>query len=197
MDLNQNQILPPFYIHCTVRLCMDRRQLLSSGAMTLALLTGNLARARPADMAGNNHQSIDTQSMPSRDRNASVTGLVTVDRDESFETVVTQITTTIETNEKLTLITTVDHAKNAASVGLDLCPTTLIMFGNPALGTPLMQRERTIGIDLPQKMLVWEDEGVHVAYNDPQYLAERHGIDNANDILTKISHALEQIATGK
>lgn len=68
---------------------MDRRQLLSSGAMILALLTGNLACARPADMAESNHQSVDTQSMTRGDRDGPVNGLVTVDRDESFETVVT------------------------------------------------------------------------------------------------------------
>ena len=175
---------------------MNRRQLLASSVTTLALLTGNTAGARPISDAGSSPLPNDEPSFASMDRAVPENGLVTVDREESFETVVKQITTAIETNENLTLITTLDHAKNAASVGLELCPTTIIMFGNPALGTPLMQRERTVGIDLPQKMLVWEDDGVHVTYNDPQYLATRHGIEDADVILTKIAGALEKIATG-
>lgn len=90
-----------------------------------------------------NHQSDadDERSATRPGLDAAMDGLVTVDREESFETVVEQITTTIETNENLTLVTTLDHAKNAASVDLDLCPTTVIMFGNPTLGTPLLQHE--------------------------------------------------------
>lgn len=175
---------------------MNRRQLLTSSVTTLALLTGNVARARPINDAEGSRLPEAEQSLASLDRTSPKNGLITVDREESFETVVEQITTTIESNENLTLVTILDHAKNAASVGLELCPTTVIMFGNPALGTPLMQRERTVGIDLPQKMLVWEDDGVHVAYNEPQYLATRHGIDDRDDILTKIAGALEKIATG-
>lgn len=178
---------------------MNRRQLLTSSITTLTLLTGgqNIAHARPIGDARNSLSPKDEQSIASMDRTAPANGLVTVDRDESFEAVVEQITTTIETNEDLTLVTTLDHAKNAATVGMELCPTTIIMFGNPALGTPLMQRERTVGIDLPQKMLVWEDDRVHVTYNDPQYLATRHGIDDENEILTKIAAALKKIATGR
>jgi uncharacterized protein (DUF302 family) len=173
---------------------MNRRQLLSSGVITLSLLTGNGARAR--SIAGVERGVSEEQSIANEGSDVPENGLVTIDREESFETVVEQITTTIENNKKLTLVTVFDHAKNAESVGLDLCPTTLILFGNPLLGTPLMQREQTIGIDLPQKILVWEDDGVHVTYNDPQYLAARHGIDDADDILTKIATALERIATG-
>lgn len=170
---------------------MDRRQLLTSSAATLALLTGNVAGARPiSNVQGNSRD----EPSPTSDGHAN-NGLITVDRDESFETVVEKITTTIETNEKLTLITTLDHSANAASVGKELCSTTVIMFGNPALGTPLMQRERTVGIDLPQKMLVWEDDGVHVTYNDPQHLATRHGIEDADETLTTIAQALENIAS--
>lgn len=171
---------------------MDRRQLLTSSAAALALLTGNTASARPiGDIQSNSGDKLSPMSEDHADN-----GLITVTRDNSFETVVEGITTAIETNENLTLITTLDHASNAASVGEDLCSTTVIMFGNPALGTPLMQRERTVGIDLPQKMLVWEDDGVHVTYNDPQYLATRHGLEDADETLTTIAQALETIATG-
>jgi uncharacterized protein (DUF302 family) len=80
---------------------------------------------------------------------------------------------------------------------MELPPTTLLIFGNPRLGTPLMQASRSVAIDLPQKMLVWEDEGeVMVSYNDPQYLAARHGIEGKEEILETISNALENLATG-
>ncbi|ERS86575.1 MULTISPECIES: DUF302 domain-containing protein [Marinobacter] len=72
----------------------------------------------------------------------------------------------------------IDHAQGAESVGESLRPTELLIFGNPKGGTPLMQCAQTAGIDLPLKALVWEDEDgkVWLGYNDPQYLAERHGV---------------------
>src|SRR5258708_1482520 len=71
-----------------------------------------------------------------------------------------------------------DHAAGAREAGLSLRPTTVLLFGNPQAGTPLMQSNQTIGIDLPLKAPVWEDEAgrAWLTYNDPQYLAERHGI---------------------
>ena len=124
-------------------------------------------------------------------------GLVTVASDESFEATVDRITSDIE-ESPLRLVTTIDHASNAGSADLDLPPTTLLVFGNPTVGTPLMQASRTIAIDLPQKMLVWEaDEGTRVAYNDPTYLAERHGIDDQSDRLEQIRSVLDGLATGE
>jgi len=124
-------------------------------------------------------------------------GLVTVESDDAFDATVSRISSAIEGNDALMLIATVDHAANAESVGMDLPPTTLLIFGNPKLGTPLMGASRSVAIDLPQKMLVWEEEGeVMVSYNDPQYLAARHGIEDKAEILEKIAGALEKLATG-
>lgn len=69
------------------------------------------------------------------------------------------------------------------------------MFGNPNLGTPLMQNTQTIGLDLPQKILVFqtEDGAVKVSYNDPLYLKERHGITENAAILEKIIGALNKL----
>ncbi|MFN0318280.1 MAG: DUF302 domain-containing protein [Burkholderiales bacterium] len=74
----------------------------------------------------------------------------------------------------------VDHAAGAAKVGMTLRPTEVIIFGHPKGGTPFMQCAQTLGIDLPLKALVWEDEQgqVWLGYNDPLYLARRHGADN-------------------
>ena len=73
-----------------------------------------------------------------------------------------------------------------------------MVFGNPNLGTPLMQSRQSVGIDLPQKVLIWEDADgtVRLAYNDPFFLAERHGIEGRADVLTTISNALAMLAQG-
>jgi len=124
------------------------------------------------------------------------TGLVTVTADDTVEATVQRITTDIE-ETPLNLVTTIDHAANAANADMDLPPTTLLVFGNPAVGTPLMRSSRTVAIDLPQKMLVWEDDdGTKIAYNDPTYLAERHGIDDQTDRLEQIRSVLNRLATG-
>ena len=78
----------------------------------------------------------------------------------------------------LTVFARVDHAADAAEVGLPLRPTELLVFGNAKGGTPLMQSVQTIGIDLPLKALVWQDGSgtTWLSYNDPRYLAKRHGL---------------------
>ena len=77
----------------------------------------------------------------------------------------------------LTIFARIDHAAGAAKVGKKLRPTELLIFGNPQGGTPLMECNQTIGIDLPLKALVWEDASgqVWLGYNDPEFLAQRHG----------------------
>jgi uncharacterized protein (DUF302 family) len=78
----------------------------------------------------------------------------------------------------LTVFCRVDHAAGAVAAGLQLRPTEVVIFGNAKGGTPLMQATQTIGIDLPLKVLVWQDAGgqTWLSYNDPVWLTERHGI---------------------
>jgi len=78
----------------------------------------------------------------------------------------------------MTVFARVDHAAGAAEVGLSLRPTELLIFGNAKGGTPLMQSMQTIGIDLPLKALVWQDGSgsTWLSYNDPSWLANRHGL---------------------
>jgi len=73
----------------------------------------------------------------------------------------------------------IDHAAAAGAVGLALPPTEVLIFGNPKAGTPLMQIAQTIGVDLPLRALVWRDaDGMtHLGYNDPYWLARRHGVE--------------------
>ena len=75
----------------------------------------------------------------------------------------------------------IDFGGDAARAGLTMRPEQMLIFGNPKAGTPLMQSVPAAGIDLPLKALVWEDaEGrTQIAYNDPQYIVRRHGLDPA------------------
>jgi uncharacterized protein (DUF302 family) len=124
-------------------------------------------------------------------------GLVTLESDADVDESVARVTDAIDENDALGLMAEVDHAANAETVDRDLPPTTVLIFGNPDLGTPLMQAGRTLAIDLPQKLLVMEREDgtVTVTYNDPAYLADRHGIDGETDRLDTVSGALASLAT--
>jgi uncharacterized protein (DUF302 family) len=81
------------------------------------------------------------------------------------------------TKRGLRIFARIDHAAGAAEAGLALRPTELLIFGAARGGTPMMQAAQTAGIDLPLKALVWEDEtgGVWLSYNEPQWMARRHG----------------------
>jgi uncharacterized protein (DUF302 family) len=122
-------------------------------------------------------------------------GLVTIESQQSVDDTVTSLEAILaEAGFAVPLI--LDHSANAARVDLELPPTKLIIFGNPNAGTPLIQAQRTIGLDLPQKMLVWEDDDgtVYITYNDPMFLARRHGIEEMDERLTNISNALANFA---
>jgi uncharacterized protein (DUF302 family) len=97
----------------------------------------------------------------------------------------------------LTVFARIDHAENAASVDKELRDTVLFIFGNPNVGTPLMQCNQSVAIDLPQKMLIWEDAAgeVFLAYNDPQYLLERHRLEGCEATLERVSQVLSGLAT--
>ena len=93
---------------------------------------------------------------------------------------------------KLTVFARVDHAAGAASVGLPLRPTEVVIFGNPKGGTALMRDQQSAGIDLPLKALVWEDADgkVWLTYNDPAWTAQRHGLGAASAAAVKAMAAL-------
>ena len=99
----------------------------------------------------------------------------------------------------LNVFARIDHAAGAARVGKTLRPTELLIFGNPQGGTPLMECAQSAGIDLPLKALVWVDAAgqTMIGYNDPAYLAKRHGAANcpAVENLTKAMNGIVQDAT--
>jgi uncharacterized protein (DUF302 family) len=88
----------------------------------------------------------------------------------------------------------IDHAAAAASVDMELAPTTVVIFGNPKLGTPLMQENQKIGIDLPLKILVWQDGGTtRVGYIEPEELAEEYDIDEDHKVIKTMEGALDKL----
>jgi uncharacterized protein (DUF302 family) len=91
----------------------------------------------------------------------------------------------------------IDHAAGAAEVGLTLRPTELIIFGNARGGTPLMQSVQTVGIDLPLKVLVWQDASgeTWLSYNEPRWIAQRHGVADAEQVVSNLAAALRAIST--
>jgi uncharacterized protein (DUF302 family) len=97
----------------------------------------------------------------------------------------------------LAIFARIDHAAGAAEVGSTLRPTTLIIFGNARGGTPLMQSAQTAGIDLPLKLLVWEDAAgkTWVSYGEPSWVAQRHGATCVDEVVAKLSAALKAISS--
>ncbi len=91
----------------------------------------------------------------------------------------------------------VDHAAAAKANGLELRPATVVIFGNPKLGTPLMQASPTAGLDLPMRVLVWQDASgaVMVGYWPPPQLAVAHGIKDRDQILKTMAGALDAITS--
>ena len=92
----------------------------------------------------------------------------------------------------MTIFARIDHAAGAAQAGLQLRPTELLIFGNAKAGTPLMQLNQTIGIDLPLKALAWEDASgrTWLAYNAPGALADRHALGEAAGSTVKTMAAM-------
>lgn len=130
--------------------------------------------------------------------NTNISGelIVTKTSLQSFDETYNALRTTIDNNPNLGIVAEVNHQENASNNGLELRPTRLIIFGNPNLGTPLMQNKITTAIDLPQKMLVWEDENgvVNVSYNDTEFLELRHSIVDNDTNLQTIKMALDTIS---
>jgi uncharacterized protein (DUF302 family) len=122
-------------------------------------------------------------------------GLVVIDSQNTMAETEKRLTAALDA-AGLKIAARVDHEANAKSVGLDLAPTVLFIFGNPKSGTALIEKQRTVGIDLPLKILVWDDKGkVKIAYNDPAFIARRHGLEASLPVLSQITAALQRFAT--
>jgi uncharacterized protein (DUF302 family) len=122
-------------------------------------------------------------------------GLVEVKSAHSVKETITRFETTAK-ERGLIIFARIDHAAGAQKIGKTLRSTELLIFGNPQGGTPLMECAQTTGIDLPLKALAWEDAAgqVWLGYNDPQYLAARHGAKDCGPVAANLRKALDGLA---
>jgi uncharacterized protein (DUF302 family) len=121
-------------------------------------------------------------------------GLITVPSVHSVKDSLDRLEAHVK-SKGMTVFARIDHAAGAKEVGLALRPTELLIFGNARAGTPLMQAHQTIGIDLPLKMLAFEDAAgkIWLAYNAPGWLAARHGDPAAGgEVAKRMTAALEE-----
>ncbi len=121
-------------------------------------------------------------------------GLVEVESPLSAAATMDRLVQLVE-ERGLNVFARIDHAAGAVSVGATLRPTELLIFGNPQGGTPLMACAQTVGIDLPLKALVWEDEQsrVWLGFNDVMFIAERHGVEDCPAV-ANLNEALRTLA---
>ena len=133
--------------------------------------------------------------MPPSDSFTIVEGLTTVPSRFGPKETMDRLATEIQARE-MKVFARIDHAAGATEVGLTLRPTELIIFGNARGGTPFMQSVQTVGIDLPLRVLVWEDAAgkTWISYNEPGWIARRHGVHNAEQVVSKMGAALSAIA---
>ena len=126
----------------------------------------------------------------------SANGLITLPSAHGVKETVDRLAAEV-TAKGMTVFARIDHAAGAKEVGLPLRPTELLIFGNAAGGTPLMQVLQTAGIDLPLKALAWEDADgkCWLSYNDPAWIAQRHGdAARVSAVTTRLAAALAALA---
>jgi uncharacterized protein (DUF302 family) len=119
-------------------------------------------------------------------------GLTTIPSAHSAKATIDRLESDVK-SEGMTVFARVDHAAGAEDVGLPLRPTELLIFGNARGGTPLMQAAQTIGIDLPLKAVAWEDADgkVWLSYNEPAWIADRHGVSGqVGEVAQRLGAAL-------
>ncbi|MBS0536533.1 MAG: DUF302 domain-containing protein [Proteobacteria bacterium] len=122
--------------------------------------------------------------------------VISVASNSGFAATLDKLVALIEANG-LRVFARIDHAANATEVGMTLRPTTLVIFGNPKGGTPLMQDRQTAGLDLPLRILVWQDEvaKVWLTWGDPQELIARHHLSDASaSVLDTIAKGVIKLA---
>jgi uncharacterized protein (DUF302 family) len=124
-------------------------------------------------------------------------GMITIKSSYGPEETMARLEAAV-TAKGMTVFAHIDHAAGAAKVDMKLRPTDLLIFGNPNGGTPVMQSVQAIGIDLPLKALVWQDEAgtTWLSYNDPVWLVGRHGGSaDAKAAVKGMATALDAVAT--
>jgi uncharacterized protein (DUF302 family) len=133
-----------------------------------------------------NSQDNEEATMATATNKPASNGIIDKPSKHSVDETVEKLKSILQ-SKGVTLFALVDHSGEAEKVGMKMLPTKLLIFGSPKAGTPLMTAAPSIAIDLPLKILVWEDgQGkVWVSYNSPEYLKERHGLPQ--DLLQNIA----------
>lgn len=123
-------------------------------------------------------------------------GVILKKSPHDFNTTYALLLKEIESIEKLGLFAEIDHCDNASQLQMGLRPATLVIFGNPDVGSVLMQNNPQIGLELPVRILVWRDDAgqVFLSYNDPSWLAQRFGLDKNLSQIEMMSKVLEKIS---
>lgn len=123
-------------------------------------------------------------------------GITKIYTTHSVDEIVKKLTTILD-SKGLKVFSVIDHKKGAELASMELLPTTLIIFGNPSVGTKLMNCDQTVGVDLPMKYLVWQDvDGkTWIGYRKPSSLASTYNLESCQPVLTKMDSALSQFAS--
>jgi uncharacterized protein (DUF302 family) len=124
-----------------------------------------------------------------------VQGLTTLKSNNGPRETMNRLETAVKA-KGMTVFARIDHAAGASAVDMSLNPTEVLIFGNARGGTPLMQSAQTIGIDLPLKALVWQNASgeTWLSYNDPAWLAERHGLSGKEAAIGNLTAVLDAVA---
>jgi len=124
-------------------------------------------------------------------------GIVTKPSRFSVETTLDRLESAVK-QKGFTVFARINHAAGAAKIGKQLRPTELLIFGNPKVGTALMSSRQSAGLDLPIRVVAWEDSTgqVWLAYNAPRYLEERYRIPDRQAVIGKMTGALKNLTDG-
>lgn len=122
-------------------------------------------------------------------------GFLKIKSGHSVEATVTKLKDVL-TAKGMNIFSAIDHQQGASKAGLDLRPTVLVIFGNPKVGTKLMQCDQRIGLGLPLKMLIWQDDNgvTWLGYWAPSNLKNKYDLDACNETLEKVKNAMANFA---
>ncbi len=122
-------------------------------------------------------------------------GMVTVRSSHDYPTTLARLADALA-DRRLTVFAQIDHAAGARAVGMDLPDEAVVVFGNPRAGTPLMQDDARVGIELPLRMLVWDsgDDGIRLGWGDPRALTGMYDVGGHADTLAAMAALLEAVA---
>jgi uncharacterized protein (DUF302 family) len=121
------------------------------------------------------------------------TPLVVATSPHDVASTVTRVETALRARG-VTLFAAVDHAAGAREAGLELADEVLLVFGNPTVGTGLMQADPTVGLELPLRLLIWDEQGTtQIVFSDPAELASRYTVSGRLPVLSQLRTLLDQI----